>query len=252
MDIKASIRATREGFEQSFSSGNFYNKQTQDATHLEQIMRFLPIKDGMRILDLGTGSGYMSFPIAQSNASCKIIGLDIVLQTLAANRVRAAQEGLRNLSFMGYDGLAFPFETNSFDMVITRYALHHFPDIAYSISEVARVLQAGGRFFISDPCPNDCDKDRFVDAYMQLKKDGHIKFYTEDEWRDICGTYGMELTASFQSKIRFPKKKETAYGYEDVLKNHDRRVIESYHLMETEDELYITLQVNNLMFLKTN
>lgn len=57
--------------------------------------------------------------------------------------------------------------------------LHHFPDIDYSISEVARVLKGGGVFFISDPCPNDCDKDRFVDEYMQLKKDGHIKFYTE-------------------------------------------------------------------------
>ena len=38
MDIKASINATREGFEESFSSGNFYNKQTQDSEHLEQIM----------------------------------------------------------------------------------------------------------------------------------------------------------------------------------------------------------------------
>ncbi|MGN0612922.1 MAG: class I SAM-dependent methyltransferase [Porcipelethomonas sp.] len=250
MDIKASINATREGFEQSFSSGNFYNKQTQDSEHLEQIMNFLPIKNGMKILDLGAGSGYMSFPIAKSNASCKIIGLDIVFNTLAANRVRADKEGLRNLSFVCYDGIEFPFETNSFDMVITRYALHHFPDIDYSISEVARVLKTGGSFFISDPCPNDCDNDRFVDEYMQLKKDGHIKFYTEDEWCCICGKCGMELTSSFKSKIRFPKKKETAYGYEDVLKKHNRSVIESYNLIETDTEIYITENVNNIMFLK--
>ncbi len=250
MDIEASINATRESFEQSFSSGNFYNKQTQDSEHLEQIMNFLPIKNGMKILDLGAGSGYMSFPIAKSNASCKIIGLDIVLNTLAANRVRADKEGLRNLSFVCYDGIEFPFETNSFDMVITRYALHHFPNIDYSISEVARVLKTGGSFFISDPCPNDCDNDRFVDEYMQLKKDGHIKFYTEDEWRDICGKCGMEWTSSFKSKIRFPKKKETAYGYEDVLKKHDRSIVESYNLIETDTEIYITENVNNIVFVK--
>ena len=82
MDIKTSINATREGFEESFSSGDFYNKQTQDSEHLEQIMNFLPIKDGMKVLDLGAGSGYMSFPIAKRNAACKIIGLDIVANTL--------------------------------------------------------------------------------------------------------------------------------------------------------------------------
>lgn len=65
MDINASINATREGFEESFSSGDFYNKQTQNSEHLEQIMNFLPIRDGMKVLDLGAGSGYLSFPIAK-------------------------------------------------------------------------------------------------------------------------------------------------------------------------------------------
>lgn len=91
----------------------------------------------------------------------------------------------------------------------------------------------------------------FVDEYMQLKKDGHIKFYTEDEWCDICGKRGMERTSSsFKSKIRFPKKKETAYGYEDVLKKHDRSIIESYNLIETDTEIYITENVNNIIFVK--
>ena len=250
MDINASINATRKGFEESFSSGDFYDKQTQDSEHLEQIMNSLPIRGGMKVLDLGAGSGYLSFPIAKRNAACKIIGLDIVANTLAANRVRAEKEGVRNLSFVCYDGIDFPFEANSFDMVITRYALHHFPDIAHSISEVARVLKTGGSFFISDPCPNDCDHNRFVDEYMQLKKDGHIKFYTEGEWRDICGKYGMKRTDSFKSNIRFPKKKETAYGYEEVLKKHDRSIIESYDLVETDTEIYITEHVNNIIFVK--
>ena len=52
MNTKESIDATRKGFEDSFSSGVFYNKQTQDAGHLEQILRFLPIKPDMTILDL--------------------------------------------------------------------------------------------------------------------------------------------------------------------------------------------------------
>ncbi len=105
-----------------------------------------------------------------------------------------------------------------------------------------------GMFFISDPCPNECDTERFVDDYMRLKKDGHIKFYTLDEWKNICGIHGFCLNDSFESQIRFPKKKDTAFGYEEVLGKHDKTVIESYDLVETETELYITERVNNVLF----
>lgn len=98
-------------------------------------------------------------------------------------------------------------------MVISRYALHHFPDIQKSISEVSRVIKPKGFLFISDPTPNVNDSSRFVDEYMQLKKDGHIKFYTKDEWIQMCEKYGLQFKQSFDSTIRFPKKKDTVeYG----------------------------------------
>eukprot|EP00833_Pecoramyces_ruminatium_P011977 jgi/Orpsp1_1/1186009/evm.model.c7180000096439.1 len=99
MDVIASINDTRKGFEESFSSGEFYNKQTQDTYHLEKILEFLEIKNGMKLLDLGAGSGYLTFPLAKRNANCEVVGLDIVKDALEANRVRAKNEGIENLSF---------------------------------------------------------------------------------------------------------------------------------------------------------
>lgn len=112
------------------------------------------------------------------------------------------------------------------------------------------MLKENGMFFVSDSCPNECDTERFVDDYMRLKEDGHIKFYTKDEWERICKNHHMELTDGFESSIRFPKKKETAYGYEEVLKKHDKTVIDSYNLVETDTELYLTERVNNLLFVR--
>lgn len=72
MDIKViaaknertrSIENTKNGFEESFKIGTFYNRQTQDKAHLERILHCLKISDGMRILDLGTGMGYFFWPI---------------------------------------------------------------------------------------------------------------------------------------------------------------------------------------------
>ncbi len=250
MNIQESINDTRKGFEESFATGDFYNKQTQDSEHLNKILEFVKIHEGMKILDLGTGSGYLSFPLAKNNPECEIVGLDIVSAALEANRARTDADGIKNLSFVSYDGINFPFEDASFDLVVTRYSLHHFPDIDHSIGEVGRVLKNGGRLFISDPRPNECDKERFVDDYMQLKKDGHIKFYTKDEWIEICSRQGLVLKDCFDSSIRFPKKKDTAYGYQDVLKKHDKTVIDSYNLVETDTELYLTEEVNNIMFEK--
>ena len=46
MDIKESIDDTRKGFEESFATGDFYNRQTQDLEHLEKILGFVGISEG--------------------------------------------------------------------------------------------------------------------------------------------------------------------------------------------------------------
>ena len=68
-NIKASIDDTRKSFEESFAVGDFDDRQTQDPAHLDRILGFVRIREGMKILDLGTGSGYLSFPMAESNPS---------------------------------------------------------------------------------------------------------------------------------------------------------------------------------------
>lgn len=204
----------------------------------------------MRILDLGCGSGYLSFPIAADHPGCEVTGLDIVSEALNADRRRAEKEGRDNLTFVNYDGMDFPFAPGTFDWIVTRYALHHFPDIEHSIEEIRKCLKEGGRLFISDPCPNDCDGERFVDEYMRLKKDGHIRFYTKSEWKEICRRHGLKFINEFESIIRFPKKKDTAIGWEEILRKHDKTVIDIYDLAETDTELHITERVNNMIFEK--
>ena len=181
MNYKESIEQTKQGFEESFRVGAYYNKQTRDDMHLELILRCIQVEPGMKILDLGTGSGYLAFPFAEKYKQVEVVGLDIVEKTLEENQRKAELDGINNLRFVSYDGMDFPFDDNSFDIVISRYALHHFPAIHDTFREISRVLKKNGIFFLSDPTPNDDDIQRFVDEYMQMKKDGHIKFYTKDE-----------------------------------------------------------------------
>ena len=73
-DSYESIESTKKGFEESFKSGTFYNEQTQDQNHLELILNFLNISPGMNVLDLGTGTGYLAFPIARKYPAAEVAG----------------------------------------------------------------------------------------------------------------------------------------------------------------------------------
>jgi cyclopropane fatty-acyl-phospholipid synthase-like methyltransferase len=82
MDKLRSLEKTAIGFENSFSESLYYNFQTQDKNHLELLFDNLKLNPGKRILDLGTGSGYLAFPLAFQNHECHVIALDIVTNTI--------------------------------------------------------------------------------------------------------------------------------------------------------------------------
>ena len=244
------IETARKNFEESFKSKKYYEMQTQDNEHLRRILDSLLINNNSRVLDLGTGSGYLAFPIAESHVDCEVVGLDIVVDALENNRNMAKEEGLDNLTFVSYDGITFPFEDNTFDCIVTRYAIHHFPDIDKGFSEIQRVLKPGGQLFISDPTPNEDDKMRFVDTFMQLSKDGHVQFYTKDEFEILGEKVGLEVDKYFLTEIRFPSSRRIE-GYIKIEPSIDKSIIDSYNIEIVNDEVYITERVLNISFKKT-
>lgn len=248
MQINESINETKIGFENSFAEGDYYNLQTQDKKHLDLILNSLIIKADNTILDLGTGSGYLAFPMAKRNFDCKVIGLDIVEKTLEINNQTASNEKIENLEFIVYDGVILPFEDNSVDVVVTRYALHHFPMIESTFKEISRILKPNGQLFISDPIPNEVDTMGFVDLYMQTKSDGHIKFYTQNELITLSKNVGLYLDKMFMTSIRFPRKE--ADNYRELLTQYQKEIIDGYDIKIIGDEIFITEQVVNLSFIK--
>ena len=252
MNEKENIEATRKGFEASFKEGKLYDRQTQDTEHLERIIEMLHIQTNDTILDLGTGTGYVSLEIAKRYKNANVIGLDIVEKALQSNRNKAENQNLNNIKFVSYNGIDFPFEDDFFDLIVTRYALHHFPKIEYTFKELARVIKTGGKLVIADPTPNEDDATRFVDAYMRMKPDGHIKYYTKDEFEHFGKDVGFLLSNAFQTEITFPRLKDTAYAYDAIMNEYDSDVISGYQVYETQDGkyIYITQKVWNLTFIK--
>ena len=83
-----------------------------------------------------------------------------------------------------------------------------------------------------------------------MKKDGHIQFYSQHEWVKMADESGLEFVDGFETRIRFPRKRETAFGFDDIISRHDEKVIKKYEVEVTDDEIWITEKVNNLLFTK--
>lgn len=248
--INKSIKKTAAGFEESFSENAYYNSQTQDSSHLTFILQQLNIEHRKRILDLGTGSGYLAFALAQHNPQCHIIGIDIVENTISRNNLLAKEKYFQNLEFISYGGEVFPFRNNCFDTIVSRYALHHFSNIDLCFRELSRVLKTKGQLFISDPTPNKMDKERFIDKYMQMKDDGHICFYSQDELMHKAKQFGFIMNNAIVTKIRFPRKE--AFKYSEILNTTGPEILNAYQIEIIKEEIFITEDVLNLSFTKND
>ena len=248
MDVEKSINYTRQGFEESFKEETFYNRQTRDDKHLDLILNLIKLNKNQVILDLGTGNGYLAFTLAKENPDNEVIGLDIVEQTLKKNAENAKQQNLRNLGFTGYDGIRLPFGDESIDVIYTRYALHHFPDIHSTFRELRRVLKSKGKIVLSDPTPNENDKSGFVDEFMKKKLDGHIKFYTKREFEELAEANGFKIVLNVMTEIRFPRK--GADQYEDLLREYNREIVDGYGIQVIGDEVFIIEKVLNMVLEK--
>ena len=74
-----------------------------------------------------------------------------------------------------------PFLDNSFSIVISRLAFHHFPDVNRPFSEMARVLKSGGKFVFIDMEATEENLRTTQDKIETLRDPSHIRNLSQAE-----------------------------------------------------------------------
>ena len=100
-------------------------------------------------LDLGAGTGDLTLELA-SRGAAQVVGADFSPEMLAVARTKAASGASANVTWTLADALRLPFPEETFDCVTNAFLLRNLANLREGLSEMARVLQPGGRLVCLD------------------------------------------------------------------------------------------------------
>ena len=119
------------------------------------------------ILDLGSGTGYLSIEIAKRSPNLQVYGIDLSRQMVKIARRHA--KGVDNAQFVFGNAAGLPFKDSSIDLVVSTGASHHWKTPRLVFDECHRVLRTGKEAWIYDGCPevfnNPTDRRKMNEKY---------------------------------------------------------------------------------------
>ncbi|MDD5760622.1 MAG: class I SAM-dependent methyltransferase [Candidatus Pacebacteria bacterium] len=115
----------------------------------EEIVKTLPLREGMTVADFGSGSGHFSLAMAKAvKPSGKVISLDIWKPSLEALEFRAKTEGVFNIIETRWANLeeerGSNLPNNSCDLVLIANILFEIENKENLILEAKRILKPEG------------------------------------------------------------------------------------------------------------
>jgi SAM-dependent methyltransferase len=111
-----------------------------------RLVRFAGVAAGMRVLDVGCGTGVAAITAARIGAQVKAI--DLTPQLLERARENSAVAEV-NIEWHDGDAEALPFADEEFDIVFSQFAHIFAPRPEVTLKEMLRVLRPGGTIAFS-------------------------------------------------------------------------------------------------------
>ncbi len=106
---------------------------------------------GVRVMDLGCGTGTLALLAKEREPGCEVVGVDGDPAILELAAGKAEQAGV-DIAFDEALSTDLPYPDASFDRVLSTLFFHHLmpPDKERTLAEIRRVLRPGGQLHVAD------------------------------------------------------------------------------------------------------
>ena len=195
----------------------------------EHLLKLIAPAGNERTLDVACGPGTLARTFAKHVAWMG--GLDLTPAMLERARKDAIANHLDNFRLLRGNALGMPFPDATFDLVVTSYSIHHLPDSAAAICEIARILKPGGKFGLLDMVvPEEASRAAACNHIEWVRDPSHTRALPVSEFERLLTSCGFRILArgtedhprSLEVWMRTAGWKRGDAVYEDV-----RRLLES-------------------------
>lgn len=223
-EIRRAFTQQASGFESNRM--NFSKKEYLDYA----VSKIAPAKTD-NVLEVAAGTCACGRAIAPYAGS--VTCLDMTPAMLSVGRTEAEKERLCNIEFVVGDAAELPFADNRFDIVLSRLALHHFPDAEMPFSEMRRVLRPGGKLVLIDMEAAEDSLRETEDKIERLRDPSHVRNLSRAEMLELYRKHDLsvscqnaddssELAGSYRNAGFCTERNQGAYGRGTCRRQEDR------------------------------
>jgi arsenite methyltransferase len=118
------------------------------ALQVDRVVEALGLRPGMRVADLGAGTGVFTVPIAKAvGDEGKVYAIDVDSGLLAIVDSKVKAEGVTNVATVAA-GATDPRLPEPVDLLFLCDTLHHLPNQGSYVRQFAKLLRPGGRVVV--------------------------------------------------------------------------------------------------------
>jgi 2-polyprenyl-3-methyl-5-hydroxy-6-metoxy-1,4-benzoquinol methylase len=106
------------------------------------------LEKGIRVADIGCGSGAAALAMARAYPASRVVGYDIDPRAIERSRVQGEASGLDNVSFEVLTGEEIP---GGFDLITTFDVIHDLADPEAVLARIRDALNPGATYLMMEP-----------------------------------------------------------------------------------------------------
>ena len=173
---------------------NFTKQEYMDYT----IRKIAPTKVDS-ILEVAAGTCICGRSIAPY--AKQVTCLDMTPAMLMVGKKAAEKENAENMTFVLGDAVELPFLDESFEIVFSRLAFHHFTNMEQPFSEMKRVLKPGGKLVVIDMEAAEETLRQVEDEIETLRDPSHVRNRSKAEFLSLYQANGLSVEICEITKI---------------------------------------------------